>query len=355
MTSNNSNGRHPGNGVSDLVVVDPAKLTWHIRRRSVSKTRFADDMLIGRSTLNRMLAQTPVRRSTVQMISDRLQIPLDGLLPSTEVDSAPDDPLCPWSHCEWEIVPGTKMPLVPLSNGLVTRVVKVQHRVLPDEFGRAKLYDIAGMPEAVRQECVQALSRHAAVCRQLRACPQIATNLSMASSPDQSIWMSVDEWFESVTLEEIVSQKPLPKKRLHSILADVADAIETLHTHRMIARELHPGRILIRDGSRAVVTDLELTKLLEVEGSVSDYWQRNQFRAPEIPSGQSHPQADLYSFARLYLYAATGNALEHDVDDLELLEKALPGSPLREQLAACLSPIWNKRPESISALRRFLK
>ena len=354
MDSHNGYARNPGNGCGDLVVIDAVKLQWQIRRTSVSKTRFADDMDIGRSTLNRMLAQTPVRRSTVKWLADKLHISVDELLVSTQVASAPAEPLCPWSHAEWEIVPGTKMPLAPLSNGLVMRVVKVRHRVLSTEYGRGKIYDIAGMPEAVRQQCAQALSRHAVVCRQLKACPQVATNLSMASSPDNSIWMSVDEWIESVSLEQLVAQKPLSPKRLRTVMADVADAIRMLHDHRMIARELHPGRILIRDRSHAVITDLELAKLLEVEGSVSRYWQRNNFRAPEVASGESHPQADLYSFARIYLYAITGNMLEDDVDDLELLEQVLPASRLRDQLAACLSPIWNKRPRSISTLRHLL-
>ena len=354
MTSRNGNGRIPGRGCGDLVTVDPAKLHWQIQRMSVSKTRFADDMDIGRSTLNRMLARTPVRRSTVQCISDKLHIAIEDLLASTEVECAPEEPLCPWPHAEWQIVPGTTMPLVPLSNGLVMRVVKVQHRVLSAEFGRGKLYDIAGTPDAVRQQYAQALSRHAQVCRQLKTCPRIATNLSMAANPDQSVWMSVDEWFASESLEQLVSRKPLSPKKLHAIMAHVAEAIETLHAHRMVARELHPGRILIRDQSAAIVTDLELTKLLEVEGSVSDYWQRNPFRAPEIPSGESHPQADLYSFARLYLYAATGRTLDDDVDDRALLEQVLPASPLREQLTASLSPVWKKRPKSIAALRRLL-
>jgi serine/threonine protein kinase len=137
-------------------------------------------------------------------------------------------------------------------------------------------------------------------------------------------------------------------------MLNVAAAIRALHAHCMVARELHPSRILVQDGTQAVVTDLELAKLLEVEGSVSDYWQRNHFRAPEIPAGESHPQADLYSFARIYLHAATGSPLEDDVDDVELLEQVLPAGKLRDQLAACLSPIWQERPESIVTIYNLL-
>jgi hypothetical protein len=137
-------------------------------------------------------------------------------------------------------------------------------------------------------------------------------------------------------------------------MLNVAAAIRALHAHCMVARELHPGHILVQDGMRSVVTDLELAKLLEVEGSVSDYWQRNHFRAPEISAGESYPQPDLYSFARIYLHAATGSPLEDDVDDVEFLEQVLPAAKLRDQLAACLSPIWQERPESIVTIYNLL-
>ena len=178
---------------SDLVVVDPVKLHWHMRRESGNKTKFADEMDIGRSTIYRMLDGVPVKRSTVELVANQLRIDVEDLLPSTEVECSPDEAASLWRHPEWEIVPGTKMPFVPMSNGLVMRVAKVRHRVLRDEFGRGKIYDVEGMSTAVRDQCRDALSRHATVCRQLRGCPQIAKNLTMTASPDQSIWTSVDE------------------------------------------------------------------------------------------------------------------------------------------------------------------
>lgn len=340
---------------SDMVVVDHSRLLWHISRTSVSKTRFADEMDIGRSTLNRMIRGQPVRRATVQGMADLLNVPVDDLLPSTEVELSPEESVSPWHHPEWEVIPGTLLPLVPLSNGLVVRTAKVQHRVLADEFGRAKIYDITGMASAGRDQCRDALSRHAIVCRQLKDCPQIAKNLTMTASSDQSIWTNVDEWFESDSLEEMAARGPLSPNVLRAVMSDVAAAITTLHEHRIVARELHPGRILIRNGTEAVVTDLELAKLFEVDGTVSDYWQRNHYRAPEISGGESHSQADLYSFARIYLHAATGQPMDDDVADVELLNQILSTGPLRDQLTTCLSPIWQERPESILKIHNLLK
>ncbi len=336
----------------DLVLVDAAKLNYHIRRKSVSKSQFADVMDIGRTSLYRMLGGTPVKRTKVQSLAEELNIPIEDLL-STEVESCSDEMAAAWHHPEWEIVSGTLMPPRPMSNGLVMRIAKVQHRVLPNTLGRAKIYDIAGMPSAVREQCRDALSRHAAVCRQLEGCPHIAKNLTMTASPDQSIWTSVDAWFESESLSELIIKQPLSMEHLHKVMRDVAGAILTLHQHQMVARELNPGCILVDQEPTAMITDLELAKLLEVEGTVSKDWLRNDYRAPEVPNGLSHPQADLYSFARIFLHAATGNDLE-EVDEIDLLEETFPKGKLRDELSACLSPIWQDRPKSIENIRTLL-
>ncbi len=342
------------NQCSDLVVVDPVKLQWHMRRTSTCKSKFADQMDIGRSSLYRMLGGTAVRRSTVEFLAEQLQTSVQDLLTSTEVEFSPEEITSAWHDPEWEVIPETLMPLVPMSNGLVMRVAKVRHRVLPGEFGRGKVYDIRGMPSVVRHRCREALSRHATICRQLRDSPYIARNLTLSTSCDEGVWTSVDEWFESESLEQLLVRNPLPQKQLQTVMTAVAAAIETLHEHQIVGRELHPSRILVQNDARIVITDLELAKLLEVEGSVSDDWQRNHYRAPEVSAGESHPQADLFSFARIYLHAATGVSFEEDVNERGLLEELKLPSQLHKSLLSCLSPIWQDRPESISIIRALL-
>ncbi len=344
--------RKPRRESMDLVVVDATKLKYHIRRKSISTSQFADEMDVGRTSIYRMLGGTAVKRTKVQSLADELHIPIEDLLP-TEVEACSDEWFAASQHPEWEIVPGSLMALRPMSNSLVMRVAKVRHRVLPSEYGRAKIYDIAGMPSAVREQCREALSRHAAVCRKLEGCPHIAKNLTMTASPDESIWTSVDAWFESETLSVLVAEESLSTKPLHAVMRHVVNALSTLHQNQMVARELHPGCILVSREHQAMITDLELAKLLEVEGTVSADWQRNDYRAPEVPSGRSHPQADLYSFARIFLHAATGNDLE-EVDEIDLLEATLPKGKLRDELSACLSPIWQDRPESIADIQTLL-
>jgi hypothetical protein len=352
-TTPRSNGRKLKREQLDLVVVDPAKLLWHRQRTALSKSAFADQMGIGRSSLYRMEDGIAVKRSTVVELADALGVAVEELLESTPVATSAEQLVSPWDHPEWEIVPGTLSPLRVMSNGLVMRVARVRHRVLEREFGRAKLYDIVGMPAAVRDQCRQALLRHAVVCRQLAGCPQISTNLTMTALKDQSVWTAVDAWCEGPTLASVLDTAPLPPERVRRLMTPVATGVAALHRERIVLRELHPESILVRGDDDCLLTDLELAKLLEVEATVSSHWTINPYRAPEVAGGVSRPQADLYSLARLLVHLTTG-ALPDYPDDARSVEQAIPAKTLSSLIARCLSPNWKKRPASVEDLLNLL-
>lgn len=338
----------------DMVNVDFTKLQWHIQRTCKSKSAFADHCGIGRTSLHRIELGQAVQRSTVQQIASTLGISIDDLLEATEVTLSPEEQVSPWKHPEWQVVPGTLSALRVMSNGLVMRVAKVRHRLLENEFGRAKLYDIAGMPAAVREQCRQALIRHAVVCRRLAQSPFIATNLTMTALEEQAFWTAVDVWCEGTTLADELAQGPLSLVRLREVMTQVGTGIEELHAQHIVLRELHPQSILVRDGDRScLLTDLELAKLLEVEATVSSTWQINPYRAPEVAAGEARPQADIYSFARLCAHLLLGT-LPDFPDDVDALQQLLRPSEFLDRLVLSLSPNWKRRPGSIRDLLSFL-
>ncbi len=332
---------------TDVVTIAPHKLQWHMQQHSLSKSRMADLVEIDRKTIYRMLDAVPVRRSTVQQVAEKLGVPIQDLLPDA-AEPVSQSSLLPWTHPEWELVDGTLMPFVAMSNGLVMRTAQVRHRFLSQELGRGRLYDITGMPHAVRDQCRRSLTRHAEVSRKLASSTFIAENLTMTSSPDGAIWTSVDRWFSSETLGDVTESQTLTKEQVCRIMSGVGSALQTLHAHQIIYRELHPSRILLNDSSDSQLTDLDLAKLLAVEGSVSCDWLRNEFRAPEVAGGESHPQADIYSFALLFAWLLSGG--DHDVTPNETFQNQLPAGELRDLLLQSLSPVWHRRPESMQRL-----
>jgi len=349
--SSNGHTRQPRRESDDLVMVDYTKLQWHIRRNNISLSRFADESALSRASIYRIRDGHSVRRSTVALAAEYLKIGVEDLLEATQVELSPEELASSWRHPEWEVIPETLEPLVLMSNGLIMRVAKVRHRVLENEFGRAKVYDIRGMPLAVRDQCRQSLSRHAEVSRRLTGCPFVSDNLTMTSLHDGGIWTLVDRWIDAARLSEELEHAPLPITRLKHVLGDVMRAISAMHSENIVLRELHPDRILVRkDNSSCVLTDMELAKILEVESTVSSQWQPNPYRAPEVASGETRPQADVYSCARLCVHLLTG-VIPDFPEDVESLAKCLADNSSRSVLCSSLSPNWKNRPPSLAALQ----
>ncbi len=339
----------------DSVIVDPVKLQWHIDRTARSISQFAIEFGISRKSIYRMRDRVPVQRSTVSLLAEQLDVRCEDLLESTPVITSPEEATSPWVHPEWEVIIGSQILQRTMSNGLVMQVAKVRHRILPNEFGRAKVYDIAGMPAAVRNECREMLSRHAEVARRLGHSSRIATNLTLTVQRQGSLWTSVDRWFEHHTVAEEIRTGPVALMRSIEIVSDVASACSELHQHNIILRELHPLHVLVRkDTRRCVVTDLELAKLLSVEATVSSQWQPNPYRAPEVAGGESRVQADLYSCARLFVHLLTG-VLPDYPQDRDSVTANLSESNVAAFLGDCLSPNWKKRPDSMAELRLCLE
>ena len=334
----------------DLVRVDLTKLQWHIQRSFRSKTSFADHCGIGRTSLHRIEQGQAVQRATVQQIATALGLNIEELLQHESTVLSPEEQVSPWKHPEWQVVPGTLSTFRVMSNGLVMRVAKVRHRLLENEFGRAKLYDIAGMPAAIRDQCRDALIRHAVVCRRLANCRFIVKNLTMTALEEESIWTAVDAWCDGTTLEDELAEGSLPLARVREVMTQVGTGIAELHANRILLRELHPQSILIRDSDRnCLITDLELSKLLEVDATVSSNWQLNPYRALEVTTGEARPQVDVYSFARLTAHLILGTLSDFPEVTVALKQALLPNEIL-DLLIRSLSPNWKKRPGSMDEL-----
>lgn len=347
---NESESRRLRRECLDLRQVDSTKLLWHIRRKSVSKSKFADEMHIGRTSLYRMLEGQPVKHETIEQVARSLNIDVAELLISDSGECCFDSMLSPWDHPEWEIVPGTQLPLEAMSNGLILRIAKVRHRRLQGEFGRAKIYDITGMSSAVRQQCHQALTRHALVCRQLKNNPHFPVNLTMTAQFDDSVWTTVDQWIDGESLAIWRSRERLTGQTILKVMSDVAQAVGALHRNQIVARELCPKRILTSvDQGSTVVTDLELSKLMSFRGTVSAEWQTNHYRAPEISGGQSRCQADLFSLARIWVFLLAGHLPEFPEDKQTVLKHGYTAE-LTQFIVRSLSPSWRKRPVSVNDL-----
>ncbi|MGQ0745000.1 MAG: serine/threonine protein kinase [Acidimicrobiales bacterium] len=157
--------------------------------------------------------------------------------------------------------------------------------------------------------------------------------------------VSLDEWARTSTVGETAS--------LVSVMADVADALDYLHSGRgtqgaeVLHRDVSPDNVIIsRSGPKLV--DFSLARL---GGGPMTFGGKPIYLAPEIvATGRYSPASDLFALGMTACFAFLGGSLPArlDVDTLAraLTDRLGPGSdPLVSATLAALDPDPERRPQ----------
>jgi WD40 repeat protein/tetratricopeptide (TPR) repeat protein len=170
------------------------------------------------------------------------------------------------------------------------------------------------------------------------------------------------EYVEGPSLEEWLATDPSLSERLE-IIAQVADALDTVHAAGIYHRDIKPSNILLtrrEDGAlQAKLSDFglgasedkELLKSIyasRVEG-VAGTWD---YIAPELRTGgKATAQSDLFSLGVTLFQAAAGD-VRRPLGDWE---REVPSEVLREDIRRCLAhepgERWGRAAELATALR----
>jgi len=141
--------------------------------------------------------------------------------------------------------------------------------------------------------------------------------------------------------------KGRPWSAIATPAGDVLSALSSLHRRGLLHGDVHPGNILVQEGSgRAVLIDLSCSRPL-VARTTSDVSGTQGFIAPELLSGRVHRTADLYALGMSL--RATGVALPAKVARavdrlLALRPEQRPQSA--EEAAELLGVPWSRPPAS---------
>jgi serine/threonine protein kinase len=335
---------------------DPLKLKRLRVAAGLTVQDFVKAADLDRTTVGKILRGDPVFLKSLKQAGENvfgIESPLELLHPdelhalgvSTEVPS-------PEHVLEWEIVEYVSS-WEKTSNGLQFQRLRLRHRFLDGRLALAKCYELRHLPTAERQRLEEHLRRHVEVSEQVGVHPNIAENLTAAWVG--GLWWVLDRWVPGESLANRLRQGPLGEYELQVIMRGIAQGLRALHSAGVIRRELTPDSIWLHEkDDRPILTDLELAKLTERAPTVSpDEWPDDPYRAVEV--GGDAPldaRADLYSFGRIFVHAATGKLPERGKEQLPAA--SIPEA-VRNIVLQCVAVPRSQRPESISTVLAALK
>jgi serine/threonine protein kinase len=334
------------------VRLNPVLMDRLLLRLEIGKTEFAENSRqVSRNTVIKAFKGDPVLMKTAVALANELGAE------SVESLLMPTEPVMPQGsegdESRW-ILERQVGGWLTASNGLQFCVCRMQHRYVAGRTGRGKQYDLRNPATRDRDGLEGYLQRHVMVGERLRDDPHVADVLDVFPTADGHSWWVIDRWVEGTTLQMLLESGPMERTILASIMKEVLDGLIALHEADIVFRELAPQRIIVESATRrAVLTDFELAKLLDGQHSVSTDWPDDIYRAPEVTGRRVDERADLYSWARVLVHAATGTLPEPGDDQDALVMAGLPKS-VWKVASDCLSPFPDDRPKSAAVVRRAL-
>src|SRR5438270_2904928 len=164
------------------------------------------------------------------------------------------------------------------------------------------------------------------------------------------------EYLDGTTLKSLIAGRPVDAEPLLSLAIEIADALDTAHSHGILHRDIKPANIFVTGRGHAKVLDFSLAKLapalktandaettgskdehldahsqdLTVPGSILGtlaYMSPEQARAKDLDA-----RSDLFSFGAVLYEMSTGQPPFRGNSTAEVLDAILNRAPL--------APVW---------------
>lgn len=356
MSETNGNGskRHAGHRgrPRNFVLTRPEALEEHLRQIRLTPEAIAVRGGLSEKTIRKALHGLPVFRSSlvellraarIEDIEEWIALPDDADAASLKSIGGIQGSLMEWQ------VGKPITPVITASNGLQYRVFRLKHRFDSEREARGKRYEFFHLPDDASAALRDLLLRHPKTCDRVGNHPQLPRCFGTFPEPGSQAWWAVDEWIEGKTLGTKLGSGKIVDADLARLAVDILLGLQALHRAEIIRRELSPGSILLGQNGRTVLTDFELAKLLDGSPSVSRDWPDDPYRAPEVGGGPVDETADLYSFGRILIHAATGSLPSRGTESKCLPRSALPAA-VREATLRSIAPRKSLRPKSVAEM-----
>jgi outer membrane protein assembly factor BamB len=215
--------------------------------------------------------------------------------------------------------------------------------------------------KVIREDYVGDPTFRARFRREITAAREVAgayTAAVLAASPEHAAPWLVIAYVPGMSLREAVQRfGALPEASLRPLANGLADALAAIHRARIAHRDLKPENVMLAaDGPKVI--DFGVARpagAIPVTGVGHKAPWTASYLAPEQLYGDDvAPYNDLFTFATVVLYAATGEDAfpQGPVRDMPSLRK-ITDPTLREAVADCLNWEQAKRPTAQQLLDRL--
>ena len=334
---------------------DPLKLKRLRVAAGLTVKEFKQIANLDRATVTKMLRGDPVFLKTLATAGKkvfRIDNPVELLHPDElEAMGVQTEVASSGQVLEWKIE-AYLSGWLQTTNGLQFQLVRLGHRYLKDRMARGKCYELRHLTGSERKRVEAYLLRHVEVCEQIGEKINVAQNITAA--PIDGVWWVLDRWEDGENLAARLATRALSGYELRVVMTGIATGLGELHKADIILRELSPKSVLLRERSdKPILTDMELAKLAGNAQTVSPVkWPDDPYRALEV--GGDVPvdvRADIYSWGRIFIHAATGELCDRGAEDLSMSDIPADVSDL---VTRCVSVTRSKRPGSVDDLLRVL-
>ena len=201
-----------------------------------------------------------------------------------------------------------------------------------------------------------------AYVERLRVETQILKNFTASGSPfivkyldessDPNNFFLVEEKIPGKTLAQSVPPMGMPEDQIIRMSMDILQALEFMHKHNTIYRDMKPGNVMVRNDGRCVIIDFGGSKqgqtqtagsMINATGIHTPEWSCPHQKV----AGRISAECDMYAFGKVVFYMGTGLKPQQIQDHLGRVKKRMgditpsisPG--LSDLVAKALDPDHN--------------
>ena len=226
---------------------------------------------------------------------------------------------------------------------------RLQARLGAGGMGRVYLgYSPGGRPVAVKvvhpelARDVEFMHRFRREVSAAQAVSDAYTAAVVGAGPDDSPPWLATTFVPGPPLSDLVAQAgPLPEDAVWRLAGGLAEALQAIHSHGLVHRDLKPGNILIAaDGPRVIDFGISRTTSGTVVTATQMTIGTPAYMSPEQAQGQAvGPASDIFSLGSVLAFAATGAAPFGSGEAFAIGFRVVHGEPDLSRVPLALRPL----------------